>query len=203
MNQEDSAKLQSQPQSRWATRSSMLADLKGFSEQRWIEFEMVYKPLLVFFIRKKNVPNSGIDDVLQDSWISIAKGISKFDNKSGKGSFRGWLRTIVQRRVADYFRSLPEDQGVVQEVLDAKVAPEQKDPSELEGEEQAMREVEARAMELVRSQTQENTWQMFWKSTVENIPTADIAQEFGVTAAAVRVAKQRVKKRLQEVMIDG
>ena len=203
MNQEDYSNRPSQPQSRWATRSSMLADLKGFSEQRWIEFELVYKPLLLFWIRKKNVPVSGVDDVLQDSWISIAKGIAGFDKKSGKGTFRGWLRTIVQRRVADYFRSLPQDQGVSQEVLDAVTNPTQKDPDELEGEQEAMREVEARAMELVRSQTQEKTWQMFWKGTVEGLSTADIANEYGVSTAAVRVAKQRVRKRLQEVMIDG
>ncbi|MDA7541547.1 sigma-70 family RNA polymerase sigma factor [bacterium] len=203
MNQKDASNLSCQPQSRWATRSSMLADLRGFSEQRWIAFEMVYKPLLLFWIRKKNVPSNGVDDVLQDSWISVAKGIGSFDKDSGKGTFRGWLRTIVQRRVADYFRSLPEDQGIAQEVLDAAVAPQQKDPSELEGEEQAMREVKARATELVRSQTQEKTWQMFWKSTVEGVPTAEIAEEFGVSTAAVRVAKKRVKNRLQEAMIDG
>jgi len=75
MNQKDASNRSCQPQSRWATRSSMLADLRGFSEQRWIAFEMVYKPLLLFWIRKKNVPSNGVDDVLQDSWISVAKGI--------------------------------------------------------------------------------------------------------------------------------
>lgn len=202
MKSNDSTSIPSQPQSRWATRSSMLADLKGFSEKRWIEFELVYKPLLLYWIRRKKAPASAVDDILQESWISIAKGISQFDKNSGKGTFRGWLRTIAQRRVADYFRSLPQDQGVPQEVLDAAVAPDQKDPEDLEGEQKAMQEVEARAMELVRSRTKEKTWQMFWKSTVESIATSDIAKEFKVSEAAVRVAKQRVKTRLREVMID-
>lgn len=180
----------------------MLADLKGFSEKRWSEFELVYKPLLLYWIRRKNVPPSAIDDVLQEAWISIAKGIAAFERGAGQGSFRGWLRTIVQRRVADYFRSLPADQAGPPELLDAVVSPEQRDPEELAGEEQALREVEARALELVRSQTQEKTWQMFWKSTVENVPTAELAQEYGVSTAAVRVAKQRVRNRLREVMID-
>ena len=104
MKPDDQSSLPSQPQSKWATRSSMLADLKGFSEQRWIEFELVYKPLLLFWIRKKNVPASAIDDVLQNSWFAIAKGIAGFDKKSGKGTFRGWLRTTVRTKVVDQFR---------------------------------------------------------------------------------------------------
>jgi DNA-directed RNA polymerase specialized sigma24 family protein len=57
-------------------------------------------------------------------------------------------------------------------------------------------------MELVRQNTTEKTWQMFWLSTVEQVPTADIAKEFSVSNAAVRVAKQRVLQRLRSLMTD-
>ncbi len=192
----------SQPRSELATRSSMIFDLKEFSPERWNNFVLVYTPLLNFWMRKKNVPASAEDDILQESLQSIFAGIGNFERDSSKGKFRGWLRTIVQRRVADYFRSLPPDQGAPQEVLDALVTPEQKDASEVEGEQQALNEVKARAMELVRQSTAEKTWQMFWLSTVEEVPTSEIAKQFDVTTAAVRVAKQRVLKRLKELMVD-
>lgn len=191
----------SESRSRWRTRLSMIASLQGISEQRWREFEVVYRPLFLFWIRQKNIPSHAVDDVLQDSMISIMQGIGRYES-GGRRSFRSWMRTIVQRRAADFFRSSPPEQGGVPELLHEAVSPEQKDPGALAAEEAAMREVHARAMELVRSQTKEQTWKMFWSSTVDGLPTAEVAQEFGVSTAAVRVARQRVKKRLKDVMLE-
>jgi len=202
MQPDEDSNLPSQSQSRLATRSSMIRDLKEFSPERWNNFVLVYTPLLKFWIRKKNVPSSAEDDVLQESLHKIYKGIGNFERDPAKGKFRGWLRTIVERRAADYFRSLPQDQGAPQEVLDALVNRDQKDADEIEGEQQALEEVKARALELVRESTAEKTWQMFWMCTVEEIPTSEIAKQFDVTTAAVRVAKQRVLKRLRDLMVD-
>jgi RNA polymerase sigma-70 factor (ECF subfamily) len=180
----------------------MIFDLKEFSQDRWNNFVLVYTPLLKFWIRKKNVPHSAEDDVLQDALQKIYNSIGNFERDAAKGKFRGWLRTIVERRAADYFRSLPQDQGAPQEMLDGIVNRDQKDAEEIEGEQQALEEVKARALELVRESTAEKTWQMFWKSTVEEIPTSEIAKQFDVTTAAIRVAKQRVLKRLRDLMVD-
>jgi RNA polymerase sigma-70 factor (ECF subfamily) len=188
--------------SRLATRSSMIFDLKEFSEERWNNFVLVYTPLLKFWIRKKNVPSAAEDDILQEALQSVLAGIGNFERDAAKGKFRGWLRTLVERRVADYFRSLPQDQIASPEVLNTFVSPDQKDAQEIEGEQQALEEVKARALELVRKSTAEKTWQMFWMSTVEEVPTSEIAKQFDVTTAAVRVAKQRVLKRLRDLMID-
>ncbi len=203
MQSDDTSNKPSQPesQSRLATRSSMIRDLKleAVSQERWREFELIYKPLLLFWMRKKNVPASAEDEILQECWISAFKTIGKFERDSDKGSFRGWLRTIVHRRVVDYFRSLPKDQAVPQERLNDIVTPKQKGADELEGEQQALREIEARALEVIRSTTKEQTWKMFWMRVVEKVPYPEIAKQFGVSEAAVRMAKQRVLKRLKEL----
>jgi len=200
MKPDGNSNLPSQAQSRLATRSSMIRDLKleEVSQERWQEFEQVYKPLLVFWMKKKNVPASAKDEVLQECWISAFKAIGKFERDSDKGSFRGWLRTIVHRRVADYFRSLPKDQAVPQEWLNDIVTPEQMDAEELEEEKEALREIEARALSVVRGSIKnENTWKMFWMTAVEKVPTEEVAQQFNVSKAGVRMAKQRVVKRLK------
>lgn len=193
---------QSESKSRLATRSSMIRDLKleEVSQKRWQEFELIYKPLLLFWMRKKNVPASAEDEVLQECWISAFKAIGNFERGADKGTFRGWLRTIVHRRVADYFRKVPKDQGVSPELLNAIATPEQKDANELEGEEDALREIEVRALEVVRSTLKtKNTWDMFWMTTVEKVPTEEVAKKFNVSKAGVRMAKQRVLKRLKEL----
>ena len=82
-------------------------------------------------------------------------------------------------------------------------AREQRDPAELVAEEVALKELEARALHLIRESTAERTWQMFWLSTVEQQPTAKIAEQFDVTPAAVRVAKARVIGRLRKMFVDS
>ena len=67
MKPDEHSNLPSQSQSKWATRSSMIFDLKEFSEERWNNFVLVYTPLLKFWIRKKKVPSAAEDDILQES----------------------------------------------------------------------------------------------------------------------------------------
>jgi len=185
-----------------STRSSLVAGLKEFSEERWIRFALVYTPLLRFWIRRKNVPVAQVDDVLQESFRSICTGIGSFERDAARGTFRGWLRAIVERRVADHFRSQPPEFSIPQDRLANVATPLQKEPEAIESEQQVLEEIRARALELVRRSTTEKTWQMFWMSAVEQHPTAEIARHFGVTTAAVRVAKQRVLQRLRELLVE-
>jgi RNA polymerase sigma-70 factor, ECF subfamily len=184
------------------TKSSLISGLKDFSPQRWTNFVLVYAPLLKFWIQRKGVPATAVDDVFQESLQSICTGISGFERDAAKGKFRGWLRTIVERRVADYFRSKPIELATSPQWMGNVPTPEQKDPDTLASEQRLLDEMRARALELVRQSTTEKTWQMFWMSTVEQVPTADIASQFGVSSAAVRVAKQRVLQRLRHLMVE-
>jgi RNA polymerase sigma-70 factor (ECF subfamily) len=57
-----------------------------------------------------------------------------------------------------------------------------------------------RALEQVRCEFEERTWQMFWQTLVEDKSAADVAAALGVTSAAVRKARSRVLHRLREEM---
>ena len=59
-----------------------------------------------------------------------------------------------------------------------------------------------RALELVRSEFEERTWQAFWRAAVDCHSPADIAAELGISAAGVRKAKSRVLRRLREEVGD-
>ena len=181
----------------------MVLELQTPSASRWKSFVIVYSPLLQFWIARKQVPLSARDDVLQESLKSIFLGIGEFQRyKFESGSFRGWLRTIVNRRVADFFRASGDDKTAPPELFSTIETREERDPAELVAEETALKELEARALHLIRESTAERTWQMFWLSTVEQVPTAEIAEKFDVSSAAVRVAKARVIGRLRKMFVD-
>ena len=73
---------------------------------------------------------------------------------------------------------------------------EEEDPvEELDG-------LRRRALELVRGEFEERTWQFFWQTVVEGRSPVDIAADMGVSPAAVRMAKSRVLHRLKEEFGD-
>jgi RNA polymerase sigma-70 factor (ECF subfamily) len=54
------------------------------------------------------------------------------------------------------------------------------------------------AAEQVRHRFQDATWQAFWQTAVEGRSGQAVAQELGMTVAAVYLAKSRVMARLRE-----
>ena len=53
------------------------------------------------------------------------------------------------------------------------------------------------ALELIRREFHERTWQAFWGVVVEGRAAADVAADLEMTPGAVRVAKSRVLLRLR------
>ena len=59
-----------------------------------------------------------------------------------------------------------------------------------------------RALELIRPEFTEHTWQAFWRTVVGEQPAGTVAQDLGMSPGAVRVAKCRVLQRLREALGD-
>ena len=84
----------------------------------------------------------------------------------------------------------------MQEVTDHTVELPDEDPPEVQGRHR-------RALDLVRGEFEDRTWQMFWASVVEERSAAAVAEQFGVSAAAVRKARSRVLRRLKQEVGDA
>lgn len=203
--------------STFQTTPSLIDDLSQQNPERWATFLRLYGPMLKFWMRRAGVADEHEhDDILQEVMRSIVASVQKFQATSEKGSFRGWLRTIVRRRVVDWMRSkkLSKDDdgnwvsGTVfsEKAIEDQGLKEQEDRMRDDGqddEEQGeANRLQLRALELIRSEFESRTWQMFWLVTVDGRSTGDVANEFGVSAAAVRVAKSRVLSRLKLLIPD-
>jgi RNA polymerase sigma factor (sigma-70 family) len=184
----------------FSTPSSLVEDLRAESPERWNAFVLAYSPLLRFWISRERIKPDQIEDIMQETLKSAFCAISHFQKKEGSGSFRGWLRIIVRRRAADHFRRQNPLQPGQTDFLENISAGPQKDPVEIEAEESAVQGLRARVMELVRRDCSEKAWQMFWMTTVDGLMASEVAARFGVTAAAVRVAKARVLNRLRALL---
>ena len=58
------------------------------------------------------------------------------------------------------------------------------------------------AVQAARAEFPDRVWQMFWRLTADGRPAPQVAEEFGMTPAAVRQAKSRVLRRLKQLVGD-
>lgn len=185
-----------------STTSSLIAELKGESHQRWHQFVLVYSPLLRFWIHKKSVKPPADDDILQECLASILKGMPQFERGATSGTFRGWLRTIVERRVADYFRNLEPEKYVGSEFLDLNPSNVEKSDEEAEEEQRAFDDLNARIYVIVRESMTDKSFQIFEMTVIQKVPVAEVAKIFGVTTSSVRTTRSRAKKHIREMYLD-
>jgi RNA polymerase sigma factor (sigma-70 family) len=186
------------------TRPSLLVQMRDARNQcAWGEFVEIYSPLVYGFARKRGLQDADAVDVTQDVLGIVSRSIGKFDYARERGSFRGWLFTIVRHELHDWFakqRSAAIGAGNSLEAQQFEDLPDTNHSlSKLWNLEHEQR-LFAWAAEKVRLEVQETTWKAFWKTTVENQSGQEVATELQMSVAAVYLAKSRVMARLKELV---
>jgi RNA polymerase sigma-70 factor (ECF subfamily) len=98
--------MSAETESSSATRPSLLARLKDWSQQTaWREFDHDYAPLLRNVARKAGLTDVEADEAAQETLIAVAKKIGEFQHAGNRGSFRAWLYQQARWRIADQFRA--------------------------------------------------------------------------------------------------
>lgn len=189
-----------------STSSSLVQRIKAQDPDAWTKLVRLYGPLVDFWLGREGLAGADGEDVFQDVFATVAKGIVNFRKDRPGDTFRGWLRTIVHSRAVDHFRrsrGRPQAAGGTefQQRLQNIEAPASSDADGLE-EARQIHGVRLRALELIRPQFEPRTWEAFWRVTVESHATADVARDQGITPSAVRLAKSRVLRRLREELAD-
>jgi RNA polymerase sigma-70 factor (ECF subfamily) len=187
-----------------ATSLSLLAGARVRDAEAWRRLVGVYSPLVRYWCRRGGVPPQRIDDLLQETFAAVLRGLPSFELRAAGGSFRGWLRTIVGRKLIDDHRAR-EAEPAGHGGTDANIRlAKQADPLSFPDDEDS-RAVETglvfrAAVELIRSEFEPVTAEAFWKTTIEERSPIDVAEELGLTVNAVYKAKSRVLRRLRDVL---
>jgi RNA polymerase sigma-70 factor (ECF subfamily) len=183
-----------------ATRLSLVLRLRdGKDREAWRQFVQIYAPVVYRYARKRGLQDADAADLTQDVLRAVNGSVGRFEGNSSRGSFRGWLFTLAHHKLYDLLaRQRREcagsgDSGVL-EMLQRQPAAENE---ELWNREYQQR-VFAWAVEQVRPAFQERTWQAFWQAAVEGRSGQHVAEELGMTVAAVYLAKSRVMARIRE-----
>jgi RNA polymerase sigma-70 factor (ECF subfamily) len=189
-------------QSSNATSRSLLERVKADDAAAWERLVALYAPLVFHWCRRWNLAEPDVADILQEVFQAVFMHVADFRKERQADSFRGWLRRITRNKVLDHLRRVGrEPQGVggsdAQTRLTQLPFPQSSEEGS-EDDEPAERNLFHRALELIRQEFEDRTWQAFWRTAVDGQSPQDVAEALSMSAGAVRVAKCRVLHRLRE-----
>lgn len=188
------------------TRPSLLIRLRTPDDtEAWNQFIDLYAPLLYGFFRRRGLQDADAADVTQEALQGCASSLPNFDYDKQQGSFRSWLYAIARNKLADYLAKRERQQSgrgdtASFDLLNTVASPD----DDLQRWEQEYRQrMFAWAAEQVRERVQESTWQAFWRTSIDGVSGAAVADELGMSVGAVYVAKSRVvaqiKSKVEEI----
>src|SRR5205807_4075476 len=85
------------------THPSLLLRIRDAGDrQAWVEFVEVYAPLVYGFARKHGLQDADAADLTQDVLQAVSGGIRRLDYDPRRGTFRGWLFTVVRNKLCNF-----------------------------------------------------------------------------------------------------
>ncbi len=188
--------------------TNFLAGIRGQTPEAWQRLVDLYGPMVYHWCRQSSLRAEDAADVVQEVFAAAARGVADFHRDQPGDSFSAWLRTITRNKIRDYFRRRQGKavaKGGTQAQQQIMAIPEPPDPDEPptqteQAEDRSL--LSHRALELVRAEFEDRTWQAFWLVAVEERSPADVADELDMTLHAVYKAKSRVLIRLRQELDD-
>ena len=183
------------------TRPSLLLRAQTGETDAWKDLVDLYRPLILGWLNRQGVPARDLEDLSQEVLLSVVGHLPGFEHSGRRGAFRSWLRTIVCRRTADYWRALDVNAVAKGGSVAAAALQQIADPeSELnrQWDEEHDQYVIHCLLDLVEKNFEPMTVQAFRRLALDGASGADVAQELGLSVAAVYVAKSRVLARIRE-----
>jgi RNA polymerase sigma-70 factor (ECF subfamily) len=182
-----------------STSSGLVDRVRARDDEAWKRLVRLYAPLAYRWARQSGLQASDAADVVQEVFLTIATNIDNF--RSEPGSFRGWLRTITRNQVNLHYRkrrATPCGAGGSDAAYMMEQHADEASSSGGLSADDSRQSLVHRALQLIRQDFQPATWQAFWRVVAEDRPVTEVAEQLGMSAAAVRQAKYRVLCRLHD-----
>jgi RNA polymerase sigma-70 factor (ECF subfamily) len=183
------------------TQVSLLVRIRDLRDtEAWSEFVTLYSPLIYGVARRRGLQDADAADLTQDVLRAVARTAPRFVYDPGRGTFRGWLFTIIRNGLRKWARRRhrrPVAGGADgQRALEEQAAPPSDEVDCLEADKRSR--LFRWAAEQVRPAFRPSTWEAFWQTAVEAREPGEVAAALGLTVGAVYIARSRVLARLRD-----
>jgi len=187
-------------ESNHSTSLGLLERVKAKDAAAWEQMVSLYAPLVDHWSVKAGLQDADVADVRQEVFLAVARKIADFHRDRAGDTFRGWLRRITQHKLCDHWRKqrgvpVPASAAAQEEMRHIPAPAADADEATTAEETQLLYR---RALELVRRDFEDTSWQAFWRVVIDGQKPRDVAGELKISANAVYLAKARVLARLRE-----
>ncbi len=183
------------------TSESLMLRVKDPSDAvAWSTLLDIYRPVVLRMAASRGMQATDAEDLAQGVFISIARNVENWEVGEGLPPFRVWLCRIARNAIVNAITRRRPDTAAgstsVQQLL-AEV-PERDAGVTEELLQDSRREAFRWAASEIKHEFKPATWSMFWQTSVDGRPIAEVAKELGRTTGAVYLARCRVMQRLKE-----
>lgn len=191
------------------TRKTLIERLDDWDDwASWDEFYRTYSSFVWHVARKSGLTNEESNDVVQETFIGVAKNLKKKKFDTSLGSFKSFLLNQARWRILDQFRRRKKQQSReadlhFDETEDRRTAPIERcaDPNGTELEKLWDQEWNDKVMDIamrrVRALVSPRQFQIFSCYVIKGWSPEKVKKELGVNAAQVYLAKHRVGRILR------
>jgi len=188
------------------TRQSLLGRLKDWQDQQsWQEFFDTYWRLIYGVAARAGLSDAEAQEVVQETWISVAKQMPDFTYDPQIGSFRSWLLAITRRRIVDQIRRMARNPAQVSgeppsatgtAPIERVPAPESLDLDRI-WEEEWRQGLFQKALDRVRAEVDPKHFQIFDCYVLKGWPVEEVVRLLKVSSSQVYVVKHRIAALLK------
>jgi RNA polymerase sigma-70 factor (ECF subfamily) len=190
-----------------STRWSLIGRLKNWDDRTgWQQFFDCYWKLIYRTAIRSGLTESEAQEVVQETVLSVAKGVKEFEANPTLGSFKGWLLLIARRRVADQFRKRKPEDWQVRHAPDGSetgtgTTDRIPDPAQTQWEnlweEEWRNNLAEVALEAVKQQVSPKQYKIFYLHVLKRQPARTVGQALNVNLGQIYLAKHRISVLLK------
>jgi RNA polymerase sigma-70 factor (ECF subfamily) len=189
------------------TRKSLLGRLKNWQDnESWQDFFDTYWKLIYGFAIKRGLTHQEAEEAVQETVLAVAKSIPGFEYDPGRCSFKTWLLSVTQSKIANQYAKRARGPAIMPAADDSRTTPlmerfsDEKARQQWEGawDDEWRKNLMDTAIQRVKRRVSIEQFQMFDLFVLKSWPARDVAATLGVTVAHVYVAKHRVAKLIKK-----
>lgn len=185
------------------TSPSLLSRLRnGGDHAAWREFDSRYRDLLLNYCRRRGVPYTDAEDLVQAVFADLSRTLPQFSYQPARGRFRDYLYRCVTNAIFDWSRR-PNRQREALALMGSCLNEMPRPDGDAAAAELWQQEWENHhfrlAMAAIRQTFDEKSAAIFERS-VAGAKVADLALEFNMSEAAVHKVRQRIRDRMEELI---
>jgi RNA polymerase sigma factor (sigma-70 family) len=179
-----------------STRNSLIERLPNWEDRaKWQEFFDTYWRLIYGIARKSGLSDAEAQDVVQETVLSVARNIGRYDKNAG--SFKSWLMQLTRWRIVDQVRKRgPAAQRALSDTGRTGTIDRIPDPGarnlEALWDDEWRQSVFETALERVKRKVNAKHFQIFDCLVLKRWSATKTASTLGVNVAQIYLVKHRI-----------